>query len=106
MFKVRAFARIPWFHFVCRVMADDAAVGITTRVCVSGGALGSIPWVISEMENANGVQYVKLSKVDTGFERFVYGGYRQKENSLKDAGWLEQLREQRNAAQTLSLIHI
>ena len=80
--------------------ALDAPVSIEMRVCVTGGALGSIPWILSEIETVDGVQYVRLSKLETGFSRFVFGGYRQRDNSLTDSGWLDILRGYRNKAQT------
>lgn len=64
-----------------------------------GGALGSVPWIVPEIELVDGIEYVKLTKLDTGFERFVLGGYRQGQNSMKDVTWLDTLRVLRNKAQ-------
>ncbi len=45
-----------------------------TQVC-GGGCPESKPWVVQSSEMLGGIQYVQLSKSDSGFNRFVTGSY-------------------------------
>ena len=51
------------------------------------------------METVNGIEYIPLSKTDSGFHRYVTAAYRGQPDGLKDYLWLDELRERRNDAQ-------
>lgn len=80
-------------------VCEGAPVGLSRCWCVTGGSLGTVPWVISKTEEAAGVTFIRLHKADSGFERFVLGGYRGSVKSLKDMTWLDWLRNERNRVQ-------
>ena len=49
------------------------SVAVTRCVSVTGGHADKTPWVISNFESINGVEYIPLSMRDSGFNRFVAG---------------------------------
>ena len=59
-----------------------------------GGCNKSWPWVVQNLETANGIEFIQLSKRDTGFHRFVSG----KVAGARDMDFLDHLRSLRQLA--------
>ena len=57
---------------------------------IHGGSLKSgHPWIISDMQTVDGVDFVRIHKLDNGLHRFVTGDYR---GSLRDSPFLDDLK--------------
>ena len=70
------------------------AVTIERRVCVKGGGCSDrAPWIIQNIEEVNGCEFICLKYQDTGFCRFVSGQY-----TIKDTSFLERLKMLRTQA--------
>ena len=73
---------------------SSEGVEVERRLCISGGSLGTTPWILKRMDVVDGVEFIPLVKADTAFSRFVTG----KRRGLDDMGFLERLRELRTEA--------
>jgi hypothetical protein len=63
---------------------------------IGGGSLKpSCPWIINDIQTVDGVDFVRIHKGDSGFHRFVNGGYK---GSLSDTPFLDDLKKKRNIA--------
>lgn len=75
-------------------MAESAVV-VQRRICISGGGLKlGWPWVVNDTNTVNGIEFVQLSKRDSGFSRFVSGT----PTGARAMTWLDTLRAQRTRA--------
>jgi len=73
------------------------SVAVTRCVSVTGGHADKTPWVISNFESINGVEYIPLSMRDSGFNRFVAGAG-SRGICGKSGDFLTKLRELRATA--------
>ena len=73
------------------------SVAVTRCVSVTGGHADNTPWVISNFESINGVEYIPLSMRDSGFHRFVAGAG-SRGICGKSGDFLTKLRELRATA--------
>jgi hypothetical protein len=65
---------------------------------IYGGSLKPCyPWIISDIQTVDGVDFVRIQKTDNGLHRFVTGGHKQN-GGLKDTPFLDDLKKKRNIA--------
>ena len=65
-------------------------VTVMRMYVVEGGAVKRSPWLVKNYEIIDGVRFIPLHKMDTGFCRFVTG-YK----NMRDCSWLEDLKLER-----------
>ena len=69
-------------------------VDVERRLCISGGSLGTSPWILKRVELVDGREVIPLVKADSAFSRFVTGLSR----GMSDMDYLDTLRDLRTKA--------
>ena len=69
-------------------------VTVMRTYVVEGGAVKRSPWLVKNYEIIDGVCFIPLHKMDTGFCRFVTGS----QKDMRDCSWLEELKHKRARA--------
>ena len=76
-----------------------AKIAVERQLLISGGRLGSKPWVVKDVEKIEGSDYATIAPKDTGLRRFLLGQSKYvADRALKDIIFLDDLKAGRNNA--------
>ena len=77
---------------IVAMVVGDAVIE-TNVIAISVEGFVKQPWFITTFQVHDGCTFIELSKKDTGFQRFVFGGY--KKGAVRDCRFLDELRKLR-----------